>query len=80
MNEKTQQQTLDINNTAKKFLIDQTFGATANTVAFIAGLGAIKGMSGSEIVEALRQVSGSLIYCLFSSRSNIEIFPDRPRS
>ena len=65
-----QKQTLDIKNTAKKFLIDQTFGATANTVAFIAGLGAIKGMSGSEIVEALRQVRGSLICCLFSSRSN----------
>ena len=47
---------LDVKNTAKKFLMDQTFGATANTVAFVAGMGALKGMNGSEIMGALRQV------------------------
>ena len=55
-NTESKKQVLDVKNTAKKFLMDQTFGATANTVAFISGMGALKGMNGSEIVEALRQV------------------------
>ena len=53
---KQEKPVLDVKNTAKKFLMDQTFGATANTVAFIAGMGALKGRNGPEIVKALRQV------------------------
>ena len=55
---------LDVKNTAKKFLMDQTFGATANTVAFIAGVGALKGMGGAEIVDALRRVCVPVVILL----------------
>ena len=69
-NAKPKKQVLDVKNTAKKFLMDQTFGATANTVAFISGMGALKGMNGSEIVEALRQVCVAIyiyIYIIYMS-------------
>jgi hypothetical protein len=36
---------LDIPNTLRKFLFDQTLGAFANTVAFVAGMAAFKGKS-----------------------------------
>ena len=46
-----------VKNTAIKFFIDQTVGATVNTLLFIVGMGALKGFSGEEIVGAVKEVS-----------------------
>jgi hypothetical protein len=47
----------DVKNTAMKFVLDMTLGATVNTVLFIAIIGALKGMGRGEIVEACNNVS-----------------------
>ena len=47
---------LNLRNTAAKFALDQTLGAWVNTILFIAGVGALKGLRGQEIVEAVQNV------------------------
>lgn len=54
--ELTVEKRLDVGNTAKKFLLDQTVGATINTVLFTAVISALKGSSGVSIVDAIKQV------------------------
>lgn len=54
----------NIKNTAIKFSLDQTIGAVANTVLFIAGIGALRGKPLGEIIANVRSVSlrgGSVI-------------------
>ncbi|KAF2097972.1 hypothetical protein NA57DRAFT_76771 [Rhizodiscina lignyota] len=46
--------TINVRNTAIKFALDQTIGATFNTVLFVAGISALKGMGWDEIVHALK--------------------------
>lgn len=48
---------LDVGNTIKKLALDQTIGATVNTVLFTAVIGALKGLGGGDIVDAIKQVS-----------------------
>lgn len=43
-------------NTTKKFLLDQTFGATANTVGYIAALAAFRGKNGAGLLEEVQRV------------------------
>ena len=45
---------LNVRNTAYKFALDQTFGATLNTVGFIAGIGALQGKNRAQISEAVK--------------------------
>ena len=45
---------LNVRNTACKFLLDQTIGATLNTVGFIAGMGALQGKNGHQITHAIK--------------------------
>ncbi|KAI9675286.1 MAG: hypothetical protein M1817_001188 [Caeruleum heppii] len=47
--------TLNIANTAKKFALDQTLGAAVNTILFIAVMAGLRGSSGPEIMDAIRQ-------------------------
>ncbi|KAI9805010.1 MAG: hypothetical protein M1833_006313 [Piccolia ochrophora] len=47
---------LDVGNTIKKVFLDQTFGATFNTVMFIAVMSALKGRGGDEILSSVRRV------------------------
>jgi hypothetical protein len=49
-------------NTAKKFVLDQTLGATVNTLLFIAVMGAFKGKDGKAIIRDCQRV------CLSMSR------------
>ena len=48
---------LDVGNTIKKLVLDQTVGATVNTMLFTAVIGALKGLDGGDIVDAIKQVS-----------------------
>lgn len=52
----TVEKKLDMGNTIKKFILDQTVGATLNTVLFTAVISALKGSSGGDIVDAIKQV------------------------
>ena len=52
---------LDIRNTAIKFAIDQTLGASFNTVFYIAVMGALKGLRGNAIIEAVKDVRLRLV-------------------
>ena len=47
---------LDVGNTVKKFLIDQTVGGSVNTILFIAIMGGFKGLSPTEIAEEVQKV------------------------
>jgi protein Mpv17 len=47
---------IDIKNTVIKFALDQTLGATFNTVLFIAGIGALKGMGTNGIIQSIKRV------------------------
>jgi len=47
----------NVKNTITKFLLDQTVGALFNVVAFIAGIGAMKGKGRGQIVEDVTSVS-----------------------
>jgi len=47
----------NVKNTMIKFLLDQTVGALFNVIAFIAGIGAMKGKGSSQIVEDVTTVS-----------------------
>jgi len=49
-------QKIDIKNTAIKFALDQTLGAMFNTVLFIAGIGALKGMDANRVIELIKKV------------------------
>ena len=49
-------QKIDIKNTAIKFALDQTLGAMFNTVLFIAGIGALKGMDANRVIESIKRV------------------------
>jgi len=51
---------LDVGNTIKKLALDQTVGATVNTVLFTAVIGALKGLGGGDIVDAIKQVSSKI--------------------
>jgi hypothetical protein len=44
-------------NAGIKFFLDQSLGAAANTLLFIAGMGFLRGESSAGIVEAVQQVS-----------------------
>jgi len=48
---------LDVKNTAIKFFLDQSVGSLFNTVAFIAGMAAIRGANTSAIISAVQNVS-----------------------
>lgn len=52
-----QTRSLNVRNTMTKFALDQTIGAVFNTVLFIVGISAIKGLSWDEIVSAVKNVS-----------------------
>ena len=54
------QKKLHKGNTAAKFVLDQTFGAVANSCLFIAGIGALKGKNGSTISTDYQRVSDML--------------------
>jgi hypothetical protein len=47
---------VNIRNTVIKFALDQTLGATFNTIFFIAGIGALKGKSTDKIIESIKRV------------------------
>lgn len=47
---------LNIRNTLMKFLLDMTLGAIVNTYLFIALIGVLKGMRGTEVLEACNRV------------------------
>lgn len=51
---------LNVGNTIKKLALDQTVGATVNTVLFMAVIGALKGLGGGDIVDAIKQVSSNV--------------------
>lgn len=47
---------LNVRNTITKFVLDMTLGAAVNTVLFIAVIGALKGLDGNDILEAIQRV------------------------
>ena len=47
---------LNVGNTVKKLILDQTVGAAVNTVLFTAVIGALKGLSGEDIADVIKQV------------------------
>ena len=47
-------------NTAKKFALDQTLGATVNTLLFIAVMSAFKGKDGKAIIRDCQRVCFSM--------------------
>ena len=51
---------LNVGNTIKKLVLDQTVGATVNTMLFTAVIGALKGLSGGDIVGAIKQVRSEI--------------------
>ncbi|KAI9782676.1 MAG: hypothetical protein M1835_003952 [Candelina submexicana] len=65
-------QRLDVGNTLKKFLIDQTLGAAVNTVIFVAVMGGFKGLNVAEIAQEVQKnfwpitVAGLKVWPLFS--------------
>ncbi|KAI9693364.1 MAG: hypothetical protein M1822_005360 [Bathelium mastoideum] len=44
---------LNVRNIVCKFLLDQTVGAILNTIGFVAGMGALQGKNGQQIVQAI---------------------------
>lgn len=55
-NVKTGEKSLSKGNTIKKFLMDQSFGATANTVGYIAALAAWRGNDSAAITAEIQKV------------------------
>lgn len=53
---KTGEKSLSKENTIKKFLMDQTFGATANTIGYIAALAAWRGKDTPAITAEVQKV------------------------
>ena len=51
---------LNKTNTAKKFALDQTLGATVNTLLFIAVMSAFKGKDGKAIIRDCQRVCFSM--------------------
>ncbi|KAF1991577.1 hypothetical protein K402DRAFT_388976 [Aulographum hederae CBS 113979] len=51
---KEKSQGINWHSAAMKFMLDQTVGALANTVMFIAGIGMLKGHNGSQIFGAIQ--------------------------
>jgi len=58
-------QRLSKTNTTKKFLLDQSIGATANTVGYIAALAAFRGRDGAGILGDVQKV------CIVSMSGNM---------
>lgn len=54
--EVSQEGRLSVRNTAIKFALDQSLGASINTVFFIAVMGMLKGLATSEILTNIQQV------------------------
>jgi hypothetical protein len=54
--------TLNIRNTAIKFFLDQTLGATVNTLLFIAGIDAMRGRSVNTITVDCREGFWPLVF------------------
>ena len=52
----TGERKLDVGNTFKKFAIDQTLGASVNTIIFIVGMGAMKGKGTATIWRDVQRV------------------------
>lgn len=52
-----QRKQLNVRNTAIKFGLDQTVGALFNTVVFLAGMAALRGVGTGDIVALVRKVS-----------------------
>ena len=48
---------LNVRNTLIKLLLDQTLGATVNTLAFIVTMGSLKGGSRTDVFEAVWKVN-----------------------
>lgn len=59
-NGKPRKGSISIKNTLAKFLLDQTLGALYNTIAFIGGMGLLKGLSWDQAVAAVQKVRGDL--------------------
>jgi hypothetical protein len=55
---------LDVKNTAIKFLLDQSVGSLFNTVAFIAGMAAIRGANMGTIMSAVQNVSRPFLHAV----------------
>lgn len=53
----TGKETLSIKNTVAKFILDQTIGATLNTIMFIILINLLRGASWSTAVTAVQRVS-----------------------
>lgn len=53
---------LNIKNTAMKFALDQTVGATVNTVLFIAGIGLIRGQSLDLVLRDVQEQFWPMIF------------------
>lgn len=53
---------LNVGNTAIKFFLDQTLGATVNTLLFIAGIDAMRGRSANTIVTDCREGFWPLVF------------------
>ena len=51
------EKSLDVRNTATKFIFDQTLGASYNTIAFLAGLTAMRGGGLGGCITVIRQVN-----------------------
>lgn len=53
---------LNVKNTAIKFALDQTIGAVANTVLFIAGISALRGQPLEQIISNVKSDSLTLLF------------------
>ena len=53
---------MNIRNTLSKFFLDQTIGATVNTIAFIAGIDALRGRSLDTITSDCRTEFWPLVF------------------
>ena len=56
------EKSLSIRNTAVKFTLDQTLGATVNTILFIAGIGLMRGRSLDVVTADCREQFWPLIF------------------
>ncbi|MCJ1364535.1 hypothetical protein MMC16_003646 [Acarospora aff. strigata] len=60
---------LNVGNTVKKLILDQTVGAAVNTVLFTAVIGALKGLSGEDIADVIKQDFGPVM------RAGLKLWP-----
>ncbi|KAI9739206.1 MAG: hypothetical protein M1834_007419 [Cirrosporium novae-zelandiae] len=66
--EKASAKTLNVKNTFTKFFLDQTLGATVNTILFSLAIGIMKGLSVSEILGVIQR---TLIESQDSARNRV---------